>query len=53
MGKVKDLKSLLEGIQMAVSEYACDYCDENFELEIQIRVHNGWVDPIIVKKEEV
>ena len=41
--KPKDIKSLIDVIQTAVSEYCYDYSDQDFKITLFITAEDGWV----------
>jgi hypothetical protein len=46
---MNDEDLLIEMIQTAVSEYACDVSDRNFEAIIYIKCEEGWTTAEILK----
>ena len=41
--KLKDKNSLIDAIQSAVANYCYDYDDQDFEINLSVRVEDGWV----------
>ena len=50
METIKDEKSLLDAIQVAVAGYCYDFSDKNFNIIISISANDGWVKAEISKK---
>ena len=47
---VKDKKSLLDAIQVAVDGYCYDFSDKDFNTLISVSVSDGWVKAEIIKE---
>lgn len=46
---MNDEDLLIEMVQEAASEYACDASDRNFEVIIRIKCEEGWTSAEILK----
>lgn len=47
---VKDKKSLLDAIKMAVADYCYDFSDKDFNTLISVSASDGWVKAEIIKE---
>ena len=47
---IKNEKSLLDAIEVAVASYCYDFSDKNFNIIISVSASDGWVKAEISKK---